>query len=513
MPKGKVYFVGAGPGDPGLVTVSAVKALAKAEVVIYDFLANKRLLEYAGKAREIVYVGKKGGYRYTTQERINKLLLKHAGMGRVVVRLKGGDPFVYGRGGEEALALEEKGIPFEVIPGVSSVVAAPAYSGIPLTHRGVSSSVCIITGQESARKAVSSIDWTSVASGKSTLVVLMGWKNLPLIVKKLLNKGAKPSTPVAVIRWGTLTAQRCVTATLDTVVKKVKDEGILPPVVIVVGEVVKLRSKLNWFESKPLHGQRILVTRASAQSGSFAGLLEEQGGYVEAAALIKTVAPRSYAPLDAAIKRLASYDWAIFTSVNGVEYFFRRLYKQGLDLRELKGVRLAAIGKATEAALNGRGLNVELVAKDFRAEGLIDALKGCVRGRKFLLPRAEKAREVLPEFIREKGGAIDVVPVYRTIKPRKEAGLIREQLVKRNFDVITFTSSQAVRNFLDLFKKGELQGLLEGVRVACIGPVTADTVRDGGIKVDIMPKAATVPMMVKAISGFFSRKKQFNSNK
>ncbi|VAV82814.1 Uroporphyrinogen-III methyltransferase / Uroporphyrinogen-III synthase [hydrothermal vent metagenome] len=504
MPKGKVYFVGAGPGDPGLVTLSAVRALAKADVVIYDFLANKRLLEYAVRAKETIYVGKKGGSRYTTQEHINKLLLKHAGAGKMVVRLKGGDPFVFGRGGEEALVVQEKSIPFEVIPGVSSAVAAAAYSGIPLTHRGVASSVSIITGQESARKAVTSIDWGGVASGKSTLVVLMGWKNLPLIVKRLLKEGAKPSIPVAVIRWGTLPLQKCVTARLDTVVQVVKDEGILPPVAIVVGNVVKLRERLNWFESRPLHGKNILVTRASMQSGAFAGLLEERGASVEAVALLKTVAPSSYAPLDKAIRRLASYDWAVFTSVNGVEYFIRRLYKKGYDLRELKGVRLAAIGKATEAALRARGLRVDLVAKDFRAEGLIAALKGKVKGRKFLLPRAEKAREVLPEYIEAKGGTIDIAPVYRTIKPRKEGERIRERLLERGYDVVTFTSSSAVKNFVSLLKKTEIAGLMIGVTVACIGPVTAEAARAAGIKVDIMPKSATVPEMAEAIADFYS---------
>ncbi len=504
MPKGKVYFVGAGPGDPGLVTLSAVKALAKADVVIYDFLANKRLLEYATKAKETIYVGKKGGSRYTTQSHINELLLKYATKGLVVVRLKGGDPFIFGRGGEEALVVQAESIPFEVIPGVSSAIAAAAYSGIPLTHRGIASSVSIITGHESARKAVTAIDWGGVASGKATLVILMGWKNLPLIVKRLLKEGAKPSIPVAVIRWGTLPLQRCVTARLDTIVRTVKDEGIVPPVAIVIGKVVKLREKLNWFESKPLHGKNILVTRASTQSGVFASLLEERGGSVEALALLKTIAPSSYAPLDKAIKQLETYDWAIFTSVNGVEYFFKRLYKAGLDLRELKGVRLAAIGKATAAALKARGLNVDLVAKDFRAEGLIKALKGRVKDRRFLLPRAELARELLPEFIRDNGGTIDIAPVYKTIKPRKEGLRIKAQLLQHDYDIVTFTSSSAVKNFVSLLKKTKVAGLMKDVTVACIGPVTADAAKAAGIKVDIMPKNATVPEMAEAIAGYYN---------
>jgi uroporphyrinogen III methyltransferase/synthase len=332
----------------------------------------------------------------------------------------------------------------------------------------------------------------------------MGWKNLPLIVKRLLKEGAKPSTPVAVIRWGTLPLQRCVTATLASVVSVVKDEGVLPPVVIVVGEVVKLRKKLNWFESKPLHGKSILVTRASTQSGVFSGMLEEQGGRVDAVALIKTAPPRSYGALDKAIKRLGAYDWAIFTSVNGVEYFFQRLYKIGFDLRELKGVKLAVIGKATKAALSERGLRVDLVAKDFCAEGLIDVLKGRVKGRKFLLPRAEKARELLPEFIRAKHGEIDVVPVYRTIKPRKETGRIREQLGSGGYDVVTFTSSSSVKNFISLLKKTEVAKLMAGVKVACIGPVTAAAATQAGLQVDIMPKRATVLMMTEAIVEFYS---------
>ncbi|MBI5598415.1 MAG: uroporphyrinogen-III C-methyltransferase [Deltaproteobacteria bacterium] len=503
MTNPKVYIVGAGPGDAGLITLKGVLALKQADVVIYDFLASSRLLEYTRPGVTTVYVGKKGRFRHCSQEEINRLIVRYAKKGRTVVRLKGGDPFIFGRGAEEALALAEEGIPFEVIPGVTSATAAPAYAGIPLTHRDFSSSVTFLTGQESPEKEISSIDWTRLSRG-GTLVILMGWKNISGIVKKLVENGRPASTPVAMIRWGTLSRQRCVTATLGTLAAKAKKEGLLPPVVIVVGDVVRLRERLNWFETKPLFGKRVLVTRALEQAGEFSKLLEENGAEPIIFPVIKTVPPKSYTPVDRAIGGLEKYDWAIFTSANGVKYFFERLYSLGRDVRELKGVNICAIGPATAGAIKERGINVDLTPGRYRAEAIVKALgKNGIQGKRFLLPRAEKAREVLPGEIKRLGGRIDVVPVYRTIRPVKEARGLKKLVASGGVDIITFTSSSTVENFAGLFKKDELKRLLKGVHVACIGPVTADTAKKQGLKVDIMPKDYTIPALTEAIAGYF----------
>ncbi len=504
MPKGRIYFVGAGPGDPGLVTLKGIEALKQADVVIYDFLANERLLGYAKEGVEAVYAGKKGRFKHISQERINSLIVRHAKQGKTVVRLKGGDPFIFGRGAEEALAAVRNGIPFEVIPGVTSAVAAPAYAGIPLTHRDFASSVTFLTGQESPEKDEPSIEWDKLSQGEGTLVILMGWKNLKAIVQRLLEGGRPPETPVAMIRWGTLPKQKCITGRLDNIVEVAEKEAMLPPVITVVGDIVGLREDLNWFETKPLFGRRILVTRTSEQAGAFTEILAGYGADPIAVPTIRTVPPADWKELDMAIRRISRYDWAIFTSINGVRYFFDRVYELGHDLRILKGVKICAIGPATARAVKERGINVDLVPGEYRAEAVITALgKRRIRGRRFLLPRALKAREVLPEEIKRCGGKIDVVTAYRTVKPRKEAARIRELLESGGVDVVTFTSSSTVSNFASIFKKGELKELLRGVRVACIGPITAATAREKGLCVDIMPERYTIPALAEAIADHF----------
>ena len=504
MRKGRVYLVGAGPGDPGLITVKGVEALKEADCVIYDFLASSRLLDYARAGTENIYVGKKGSLKTLTQEEINNLIVEKAVLGKTVVRLKGGDPFIFGRGGEEAQALKSAGIPFEVIPGVTSAIAAPAYAGIPLTHRDLSSAVTFITGQEAPIKERTNIAWDRLSTGQGTLVFLMGWKNLPFITAKLLENGWDPSTPVAIIRWGTMPKQVSLSGRLDNIVELSKKRGIRPPVVIVVGEVVSLREKLDWFESKPLFGKKVLVTRTLEQAGEFTSILERLGAEPVTFPVIKTTAPPSWGPLDRAISRLNTYDWAIFTSVNGVKYFFERLTKLGYDLRELKGVRICAIGPRTEAAVRELNIRVDLTPAEFKAEAIIDALgKSGIKGKRFLLARALVAREVLPIEIKRLGGRIDVVPAYRTVRPRKAAAELKKLLAEGAIDVIAFTSSSTVVNFMSFFKKDEVPALLSRVKIACIGPITADTARKKGLTVDIMPGDYTIPALADAMAEFF----------
>lgn len=504
---GKVYLVGAGPGDPGLLTLKGLEAIKEADCVIYDFLANARLLEHARAGVETIYVGKKGSEKTLEQDEINRLIIRKASKGRTVVRLKGGDPFIFGRGGEEAEELSRAGVEFEIVPGVTSAVAAPAYAGIPLTHRELASSVTFITGQENPIKERPNIAWDRLSVGRGTLVFLMGWKSLPLITGKLLDNGWAPSTPVALVRWGTLTKQVCLTGTLDDIVAKAKEEDLKPPVVTVVGEVVGLREKLNWFETKPLFGKRVLVTRALEQAGDFTRILEKHGAEPIAFPTIKTTAPPSWKGLDRAIKRLSTYDWAIFTSVNGVKYFFERLYKLGYDIRELKGVKVCAVGPMTARAVTDLGIRVDLVPKEFKAEGLIEAFgKRKIRGKRFLLARALVGREVIPQEIKRLGGRIDVAPAYRTVKPAKAASELRRLFGEGGVDVVTFTSSSTVTNFVGSFRKGELSGLLKGVTVACIGPITADTAKANGITVDIMPKDYTIPALTEAMADYFKKR-------
>ncbi len=506
MAKGKVYLVGAGPGDPGLITVKGLGALSRADCVIYDFLANSRLLEHAREGAETVYVGKKGSQKTISQAEINSLIVKKAKQGKTVVRLKGGDPFIFGRGGEEAEELVKAGIDYEVVPGVTSATAAPAYAGIPLTHRDLASSVTFITGQENPLKQRPNIAWDRLSTGRGTLVFLMGWKSLPFISKKLIENGWPASTPVALVRWGTMTKQKAVTGTLGNVTALAEAEGIMPPVITVVGDVVKLRDRLNWYETKPLFGKRVLVTRALEQAGVFTKLLEEHGAEPVAFPTIKTTSPPSWSALDKAIKRLSTYDWAIFTSVNGVKYFFERLTKLGLDLRELKGVKICAIGPMTEKAVRALNINVDLTPKEYRAEAIISALgKRRIKGKRFLLPRALKAREVLPEEIKRLGGRIDVAPAYKTIRPTKEAGELERLLLEGGIDVVTFTSSSTVTNFASMFKKSALPALLKGVKVACIGPITAETASGLGLSTDIMPRDYTIPALTEAMAEHFAQ--------
>ncbi len=503
MEKGIVYLVGAGPGDPGLVTLKAVECLRKADVVVYDYLANKKFLQYASPKTKKIYVGKKAGTHTLTQKEIESLLVKEASQGKAVVRLKGGDPFVFGRGGEEAEALARAKIPFEIIPGVTSAIAAPAYAGIPVTHRDLTSTVTFVTGHEkesgTSPDGTPPIDWNALAQMDS-IVFLMGIGNLSLIVKNLTEGGRDPETPAAVVEWGTYPRQRTVVGTLRTIEREVQKEKIVPPAVIVVGSTVPLREKLAWFETRPLFGKRILVTRSRSQASALSKKLEEAGADVIEIPTIEIRPPSTWADLDRAIRSLSKYRWLIFTSINGVESFFGRLTRLKKDIRELTGIRIAAIGPATAKAVAEKGLKVDAVAEEYRAEGLLDRLgREKIKGARILIPRAAKAREVLVKELRKRGARVDDVDAYRAVPPRHGREELLEALSK-GIDLLTFASSSTVDNFMTMVgTKGTWHLLVKKIPVASIGPITTDTAKSHGLNVVIQPKKYTILALVDAI--------------
>ena len=502
--KGKVYIVGAGPGDIGLLTVKGLGCLQKADVVVYDFHLNAQVLNYVNHNAEFIYAGKRGGQHHMTQDRINRTLVEKAGEGKIICRLKGGDPFVFGRGGEEAEVLAREGIEFEVVPGISSAIAAPAYAGIPLTHRSYSSSLAIVPGYEDVTKKESSIDWPRLATGVGTIVFLMTVKNISVVCGRLIENGRSPETPVAVIRWGTRADQATLVGNLGNISDLVKENHIRPPAVMVVGDVVKLRERLKWYEKKPLFGQRILVTRE--HSTGFEPL-EELGAEIMEFHTIEIVPPDDWTELDRAMEKIDSYDWLIFTSVNGVKFFFQRLMDRDRDIRELKGVGICAVGSKTASAIKKYGIKTDLVPEKFNAEGLIEAFvsehgtqdtERGLRGIKILLPRAETAREVFPQKVRELGGEIDVFTAYRAVKPEVHGKRLKRFLKKGKISIATFTSAATFNNFMEIMGEEALD-LLKDVVIAAIGPVTAKAVEKAGLEVRIMPRKATVDAMVKEI--------------
>ncbi len=493
--RGRVTLVGAGPGDPGLITLRGVEALRQAEVVVYDYLASPELLRHVPVAAERIYVGKKAGAHTMAQEEIGALLVGLGQEGKRVVRLKGGDPFVFGRGGEEAAALAEAGIPFEVVPGVTSAIAVPAYAGIPVTHRGVASSLAVVTGHEDPTKAESAIDWQALA-GVDTVVFLMGAGNLPRIAAELVARGKPAATPAAVIQWGTLGSQRTVAGTLADIAARAGDAGLSSPAVTVVGGVVALREGLRWFDRRPLSGLRVLVTRTRDQASKLAEGLRALGAEPVECATIETAEPDDWAPLDRAIAAIGGYQWVVFTSANGVEAFFRRLARAGRDARALAGARLAAIGPATAEALAAHGLTADLVPGEYVAEALSEAL-GDVGGLRMLLPRADIARPALAEQLRAAGALVDEAVAYRTVAPAGLETTLRQAL--DGADVVTFTSSSTARHLVAALTPGEAARALAGVAVACIGPVTADTVRELGLTPAVVAEEYTVDGLLKAL--------------
>lgn len=498
--KAIVYLLGAGPGDPGLFTLKGKEILEKAEVIIYDRLVSDRILSLGNPEAEYIYVGKAAGKHALSQDEINILLVNKVASGKIVARLKGGDPFLFGRGGEEALFIREHGYDFEVVPGISSAIAVPAYAGIPVTHRDITSSLAIITGHEKPDKEMSSIKWKELAQGIGTLVFLMGVENLEFICQQLLAYGRKKSTPVALVRWGTLPKQEVLTGTLEDITGKVRETSFKPPAVIIVGDVVNLRPQLSWAENKPLWGKRIVVTRARAQASRLVEEINDLGGEAIEFPSIVIQKEENLNSLYNALQHLDSYDWLIFTSVNAVDIFFEEIRNQDLDIRSLYGLSICAIGPATRDRLEDRGLKVELIPDEYRAEGILRELKDKVKnGQWVLLPRARGARPVLPDTLRQWGAYVNEVILYEAVLADRMSKTKMAAIVEGEVDFITFTSSSTVSNFVKMMGKDNVLRADKKVKVACIGPVTAETARSHGFSVDIVAGEYTIDGLLKAI--------------
>lgn len=501
---GKVYLVGAGPGDARLITVRGLEVLRRATVVVHDYLVSEELLDCAPPGAERIDVGKRQGHHTKPQEEINRLLCERAKAGDVVVRLKGGDPFLFGRGGEEAVELAKAGIEFEVVPGVTSAIGVPAYAGIPVTHRDMASQLHIITGHEAPGKRETGLNWNVLGKAEGTLVFLMGVGNLPAIVKELRAHGQKASTPVALIRWGTRPDQQTLTSTLGKIVEAARKARFQPPAIIVVGKCVKLRQALQWYERKPLFGKRIAVTRPAGQAEEFSSSLREYGAVVYECATIRIEPIDDGSAVDREIARLGEYDWLIFTSVNGVDTFMARVFGMGLDARCLGGVRVSVIGSKTAERLRGYGIVADVVPREFVQEGLLEFV-AVEPGDRVLLPRAAEARDLLPLMLQQKGAHVEVVPLYETAGNKAGIAKLKRYLTQGVVDVITFTSSSTVQRLMDALSARERGRLFHEVLIASIGPITSVTVREAGLKVHIEAKEYTSDGLLEAILKYFSK--------
>jgi uroporphyrinogen III methyltransferase/synthase len=496
--QGKVYLVGAGPGDVGLVTRRAVRCLEAADVVVYDYLVNPALLAYCRAGAELVYVGKKAGDHTLSQEQINNLLLEKAQQGKCVVRLKGGDPFVFGRGGEEALCLAQSGVPFEIVPGVTSAVAVPAYAGIPVTHRGMAVSFHVFTAHEAPDKPESDLDWKSIARLDGTLVFLMGVRTLDHVVNELLRHGYPATAPVALIRWGTLPEQEVLTGTLKDIVQRAREHNFAPPAVTVIGEVVQLRQQLRWAEKKPLFGYRIALTRPREQSLELAELLEHHGADVLITPTIK-IHPR---PLNdeirAEIRRLSDYQWVVFTSANGVKIFCEYLEHFGLDARAFSESRIAAIGDKTAQTLREHGLRADAVPSRFVQESLAEAIPVRPNDR-VLIPRAAVARDALERMLLDRGARVKVLPVYDTLPDDEGIRALIEGLTSKRINGIVFTSASTVEGFAARLTPALRADIAANVLVASIGPLTSAALKKAGITPTVEAKVHTGSHLAQAI--------------
>ncbi len=501
-----VYLIGAGPGDPGLITVRGRECLELADVVIYDYLANDDLLRFARPGAELIYAGKVGGHHNREQWQINELLVEKAQAGNVVARLKGGDPFVFGRGGEECEALVAAAIPFEIVPGVTAGIGATAYAGIPLTHRGITTSVAFVTGHEGHDKEVSQIDWEGLSLGSGTVVFYMGIKNLPQITENLMAHGRSPETPVALVRWGTRPEQEVLTGTLADIAERARQTGFKAPAITIVGEVVRLREKFRWFDNRPLFGKSILVTRAADQAGEFGAMLSALGARVVECPTIALVPPESWDGLDGAIAQLNQFHWIIFTSVNAVRFFFERLAASGKDARSLGGCRVCAVGPKTAAALAPFGIRPDLIPADYKGEGVVEVFRSeAIAGKRILFPKGDRARDIIPQGLAALGAEVTAPVAYRNVMPEAlPAGVITE-LEERRIDCATFTSSSTVDNLAAIVGENRLLHLLEGITIAAIGPITTGTCRELGLEVHVEPSKYTLAAMTDALVDYFSR--------
>ncbi len=504
--RGKVYLVGAGPGSPGLITVRALECIRKADVIIYDYLSNPVFLKSAKPSVKIIYAGKKAGNHALSQAAIQRLMIREARAGRTVIRLKGGDPFLFGRGGEEAENLHKLRIPFEVVPGVTAATAAPAFAGIPITHRSHASAVAMITGHEDPakigdQKFRTSIDYKNLAQFRGTLVFFMGVERAARIASELIRNGKNPSTPAAIVRWGTTGKQQTLTGKLVEIGKRAQKSGFRPPALIVVGDVVGLRKQLNWFEKLPLFGKRIVVTRTRNQAGELRKRLEELGADVLELPTIEIQPPEDPTPLRQAISRIHLFDWLVFTSPNGVDFFFAEFLKRRGDIRRLGEVRLAAIGPATAARLQERGLSVDLMPRAYVAEQVAAAMKKTPGRGRVLLARADIARDALPRLLRQAGYAVEDVIAYRTKRPAKSEAVA--ELMERGADLVTFTSSSTAENFAGLVGKKRIRKIPGQPRFVSIGPITSATMQKLGLKVAREAKVYTIQGLVDCIRNIY----------
>lgn len=505
MKQGIVYLVGAGPGDPGLITLRGRECIARADVVVYDYLASEQLLEFATPGAELIYAGKIGGRHNHEQWQINDLLVEKALSGKIVTRLKGGDPFIFGRGGEECEALLSAGISFEIVPGVTAGIGAAAYAGIPLTHRDVTTSVAFVTGHEHPEKNDSEIDWERLSLGSGTIVFYMGIKNLPLITHSLMAHGRAADTPVALVRWGTRPEQQILEGTLADIADKAHKANFKAPAITIVGEVVKLRKRLRWFDTRPLFGKGVLVTRAADKAGEFATLLQSKGASVFECPTIELIPPESWAELDAELERLSSYDWTIFTSANAVSFFFERVAAKGFDCRIFSSCRICAVGPKTAALLATYGINADMIPADYKAEGVVAEFgRMAMQGKRVFFPRADKARELIPAALGKMGAVVAAPVAYRNIIPDSIPQKALQALEEQRIHCVTFTSSSTAENLAAILGENRLLRLLEGVTVAAIGPVTAKTCRELGLEVHIEPEKYTLETMTAEIVKYFT---------
>jgi len=498
---GICYLAGAGPGDLGLVTLKTKEVVERAEVLVFDYLCNPQMLTWAPRGAEIIYAGKKAGQHTLKQDEINALLVKHTAAGKCVVRLKGGDPFLFGRGGEEALALAAAGLSFEIIPGVTSAIAAPAYAGIPVTHREHASQLTIFTGHEDPTKPESALDYAALAKIPGTKVMLMGVERIGAITAQLCAHGLAADTPIGLVRWGTTPQQRTLTGTLGDIAGKVAAAGFEAPAVAVIGEVATLRDKLSWFEKRPLFGKKIVVTRTRKQAGALSSRLRALGADVDELPTIRIEPPTELREFGELVAYAHSYDWLVFTSPNGVEAFFEMFFKLYKDAREIGGVRIAAIGPATAAKVREYRLAVDLQPEEFVAEAVLAALQkeGSVEHLRFLLARAEQARDVLPRELTKLGAIVDEAIAYRTVAETEDVSGARERFSANGADLITFTSSSTAEHFMALKLP-----LPPQLKTASIGPITSKTMRDLGMTVDVEAQQYDIPGLVAAIERFYT---------
>ncbi|HBC73298.1 MAG: uroporphyrinogen-III C-methyltransferase [Candidatus Wallbacteria bacterium GWC2_49_35] len=505
---GLVYIVGAGPGDYGLITLKGLECIKAADVLIYDRLVNEKYLGLAKDGCELIYAGKQSSDHAIPQDRLNELIADKAAEGRIVTRLKGGDPYIFGRGGEEALLLRERGIPFEVVPGVSAFSAVPAYAGIPVTHRGYASTAAVITGHEDPAKETSDINWRALA-GIGTLVFFMGVKNLAKISENLVAAGMPETTPAALIERGTTPLQKSLISDLKNIAAAAAEKNIKPPSILVVGKTAELGGRLNWFENRPLSGRKIIVTRAREQASELSAQLERLGAMVYETPMIRLVPPDDgYESLKTAMAEISRYQMIVFTSVNGVSRFFERAAEFGHDIRILSGLSIAAIGEKTADALRARYLNVDIVPGEYKAENLAEKIIETHKSKKLdiLVARAQNARDTLVEALREAGHRVSVAHVYKTVHDAAGPFDIKEMLASGEIDVLTFASSSTVDNFMIAAGAGAVTDAVRnnGLKIAAIGPITASTCAKYGVEAAIKPAQYTIDALAGEIAAYYA---------